>query len=127
MGYCDYGLCVTSMSLMFGNAVKFNQNITSWNTSSVTSMYSMFSGARNFNQDISSWDTSNVNDMSYMFYDASNFNQTISTWTGSAATTPQHSMFSGATQFVSKWVCDNSYGNGPASSCNTIKNTYVPP
>lgn len=34
----------------------FNDDISSWNTSSATTMYQMFSGASAFNQDISAWD-----------------------------------------------------------------------
>ena len=37
----------------------------------------MFNGTP-FNQDISSWDVSSVNDMSFMFYNATAFNQNLS-------------------------------------------------
>ena len=40
------------MSGMFKNAVAFNQNIGSWNVSSVEDMSEMFARATAFNQDI---------------------------------------------------------------------------
>ena len=67
------------------DATAFNQNINSWDTSSVTDMHTMFDNASAFNGDISSWDTSSVINMSYMFNGASAFNQNISSWDTSSA------------------------------------------
>ena len=64
----------------------FNQNIGSWDTSSVSNMQSMFSNGLAFNQDISSWDVSNVTNMSYMFENGA-FVQDISSWNVSSVTT----------------------------------------
>ena len=57
---------VVNMRAMFAGT-KFNQDISSWNTSNVTDMSHMFSGATAFNQPLNNWDVSNVTDMSYMF------------------------------------------------------------
>ena len=60
--------------------------------------------------------------MSTMFQYALAFNQDISSWTGTAATTAQAGMFLDATAFQAKYTCGI---DGPASSCDTIKSTWV--
>jgi surface protein len=51
-----------------------------------------------------------------MFAIASDFLQDISSWTGSAATTAQSNMFTGAAAFQAKFACADAI-IGPASSC----------
>ena len=45
----------------------FNQDISTWNVSSVTDMSGMFEIASAFNQDIGSWNVSNVTNMNRCF------------------------------------------------------------
>jgi len=51
----------------------------------ITDMSSMFQNNLVFNQDISSWDVSSVTNMNFMFYNASVFDQDISGWNVLAA------------------------------------------
>jgi surface protein len=65
---------------MFYQCTNFNQDISSWNVSSVTNMNSMFRACPNFNQDISTWCVSSVINMILMFNGCSVFNQDLSPW-----------------------------------------------
>ncbi len=95
---------VIDMYRLFIGITVFDQDISSWDVSSVTDMTQMFSGTP-FNQDISSWDVSSVTDMTQMFEDSSVFNQDISGWDVSNVTS-MFRLFSGSTVFnqdISSW------------------------
>ena len=65
---------------MFYESFAFNQDISSWDVSSVIDMELMFHFTYVFNQDIGSWDVSSVRSMSQMFGSAFEFNQDLSGW-----------------------------------------------
>jgi len=58
----------------------YNQNITSWNVSSVTTFSRMFQNNTAFDQNIGSWNISSGTNLSFMLYNSDAFNQDISSW-----------------------------------------------
>lgn len=99
---------VTNAFRMFKDT-EFNQNIGSWDTSSLETSYYMFYNNASFNQDIGGWDTSSVTDMGSMFQNATSFNQNLNSWDVSNVTSI-HSMFKGATSFdqtLDSWDTSN--------------------
>jgi surface protein len=86
------------MNGTFVSAVKFNQDISNWDTSKVINFTAMFQMTI-FNQDISGWDTSSATTMEGMFSSATQFNQDLSSWIVSKVT--NHVNFdTGATAWV---------------------------
>jgi surface protein len=61
----DDGKCPDSYGRI--RSMKFNQDISKWDVSSVTNMEAMFSHAAQFSQPINDWDVSNVESMRSMF------------------------------------------------------------
>ena len=103
---------VTNMQQMFDRAGIFNQDISSWNTSKVTNMSYMFNYSEKFNQDISSWDTSKVINMEYMFNSAMYFNQDLSSWNVVNITT-KPSSFDESSGFWGKTTIQPQWGKNP--------------
>jgi len=65
---------------MYFQAYMFDNDISSWDVSSVNTMYGMFNEASSFNKDISSWDVSSVTTMYSMFRDAAEYRQEMCEW-----------------------------------------------
>jgi surface protein len=96
---------ITNMSAMFSNAITFNQDIGSWDVSSVIDMQRIFQTAEAFNGDIGAWDVSKVTNMQRMFQTARAFNGDIGAWVMSSVMSTS-SMFSEASAFnqdLRKW------------------------
>ena len=70
----------TVMEGVFERAARFNQPLNTWNVSNVRDMFRMFEGAKSFNQPLDRWDVSNAKDMAYMFCKATSFRQPITAW-----------------------------------------------
>ncbi|CAJ1961998.1 unnamed protein product [Cylindrotheca closterium] len=80
IGEWCFGAGVTSMAELFFNRWTFNEDISSWDVSSVTDMRQMFYQASSFNQDLSSWDVSSLTSIDQMLFNANAFNQNLCPW-----------------------------------------------
>ena len=84
----DLPSTVTNTADMFNGAVNFNQDLNTWDTTSVTDMSGMFEGDTAFNNAGVAlveapgvgWDTTYVTDMSYMFDGDTAFDQNLGAW-----------------------------------------------
>jgi surface protein len=87
---------VTSAVQMFANSVRWDGDVSYFNTSNLTNMYGMLTGQGGVfphgsftnmgNPDIGNWDTSNVTDMTGVFGSQYKFNQNIGNWNTSNVT-----------------------------------------
>lgn len=108
---------ITSLGWVFNGAVRFNQDISSWDTSNVTDLNYTFNGATSFNQPIGSWNISKVTLLQNTFAGATSFDQDISSWNTSQVTNMQ-STFAGATAF------NHPLQNWDTSSVTTMANLF---
>lgn len=93
---------VTDTSFMFRGNRQFNQAIGGWNTSAVTDMRGMFEAATAFNRSLRNWDIKKVVSMRNMFKNNTKYNFYIATWfnvAGTYAIEDMSGMFDGATAF----------------------------
>ena len=124
---------VTDMNSMFGGASLFNNGgvLLNWGakTSNVLNMSAIFSGPSAFNQDITSWNVSSVTDMSYMFNNNTTFNNggvALNWGAKTSNVTNMYYMFNGATAFnsdISSWIFGNvdmtgMFGDASAFNAN---------
>lgn len=103
----------TDLSVMFYRTEKFNQDITGWDVSNVVTTNSMFSEAKAFNQDLSVWDTPKLINTGYMFNKASSFRQNLCPWgesTKTASTNVVGNMFSSSACPVTSDPSPNGLG-----------------
>ena len=103
----------TNCFRMFQGAIKFNQDVGSWNMSNCHNTVAMFTNCFEFNNggsdEIRYWDTANVTNAGEMFLNASVFNQSLSNWDTRKMTFTNTSMiymFNNAVEFqqdLSMW------------------------
>ncbi|MDM8161966.1 BspA family leucine-rich repeat surface protein, partial [Labilibaculum sp. K2S] len=72
---------VTSMEMIFTNAISLDADLGAWDVSNVVYMYGLFGGASSFTgKGIDKWDVSRVEDMSGMFVKADKFDVDLGSW-----------------------------------------------
>ena len=118
---------VSNMSEIFHNAYSFNQDLSNWDVSNVTNMYYAFAQS-GFSQNIGNWIVSNVTDMSGMFWGANSFNQDIGSWDVSSVTT-MNAMFNNNSSFnqdLSGWCVPNVTNYTWFNRNGLMNQSYIP-
>ena len=121
---------VTNMANLFGNC-GFNQpliqGVNGWDTSSVTNMQSMFAGSAAFNQNIGSWDVTSVNQN---FDNPLNGDFMAGKTPATFSTTNLDAIYAGWSQLVVNTGLEISFGTakyttlGGQAGKDTLTNTY---
>lgn len=120
----------TTLAYLFEGERTFNQDIGTWDVSTITNFDHMFDGAWIFNESIENWDLSSATSVEYMFKDASAFDQNVNNWDFTNVTSVK-GMFENATSFNNgistelnltntSNVTDFSFMFAGASSFNTL-------
>eukprot|EP00978_Attheya_sp_CCMP212_P039973 scaffold213285_cov50-Attheya_sp.AAC.1 len=109
------------MGYLFNKASAFNQDVSSWNVSSIINMGWMFNTVSAFNQDISSWEVSSVITTGWMFNNASAFNQDLCDW---GVNTPSLSVVKNMFVVTS---CPSLATPEPVSQCDTTAKYHQGP
>lgn len=96
---------VIQLNNVFSNKSSFNQDVSNWDVSSVISLTRTFFGCTAFNSDVSHWDVSKVKSLGQTFYGCETFNQDVSGWDVSNVTDMDRT-FTGCKVFnqdISQW------------------------
>lgn len=94
------------MSNTFNGCIKFNCDLSSWNTSNVQFMEKTFYDCENFiGKGLEKWNVSNVENSEYMFYNCKKLKCDLSDWfISSVHYDNMYAMFDGCKKMTSpKW------------------------
>lgn len=89
---------LVNASSMFSN-MRFDSDISGWNTSKLQNVVNMFAYNEAFNQDISGWNTRSLRKIDLMMRENTAFNQDLSGWDVSNVTSGKDNVGQGATNW----------------------------
>ena len=108
---------VKTLDKTWADAKVFNGDITNWNVSNCESFASTFYYCEKFNKNLNNWNTSSGTNMSQTFYRAREYNQPMDRW-ATALVSNMDSMFSGCWKFyqdISSWCVPLISPPGPTN------------